>query len=324
MLSRYRSSLQPSGLLSNALQPSVSNDGSLAVLRNVPNNFQLNELSWVTLEGDVQPIGIKATGPVFPLISPDGKKVVYSLGKGFLERDIWLRDLDSDSSDRITFSDRMAIPSGWSSNQREIAIASQDDQRKLTVFYATDGSGKTRPELEVRAWTLDKAWKRFVTLNFDANDPFTICELDLDNPAEIKEILKVNGARPALSPDGTLVAYQSKSGQIFCKRIVESESLWQISRDDDGAIFSVWAADGSRLFYSSLDAIYVVEVFPEPTLKFGSPQKLIDAEVGLSLRQGWTVSPVGKRILALKMDRTENLDDAVSLITNWFEEFRTK
>ncbi|MEK6247075.1 MAG: hypothetical protein N2C12_02780, partial [Planctomycetales bacterium] len=222
---------EPFLVLSNALQPSVSNEGALVVLRNVPYFFLTGEISWVTLQGEIEPLGIEASGPVFPLISPDGEKFVYSLGHGFSERDIWLHESGAEASSRLTFAERMSIASGWSNDQTEIAITQMGEGRNLiTTFTAADGSGESRPPLEMGIFRLDKQWNRFTTMSMNPDVPLSVFEIDPKDPTGTKEILEIEGGfMGEISPDGTLVAFADEKG-VFCKRVSESEGLWQVSR----------------------------------------------------------------------------------------------
>ena len=73
-LENLRTTGEPFLVISNALQPSVSNDGTLVTLRNVPYLVKDGELAWVTLEGEVDftllnifllgagPVEVRATG----------------------------------------------------------------------------------------------------------------------------------------------------------------------------------------------------------------------------------------------------------------------
>ena len=69
--------------------------------------------------------------------------------------------------------------------------------------------------------------------------------------------------------------------------------------------------------------IYAVDVTTDPSVRFGMPQPVLDAKsLGLDLTAGWSVSADGQRFVTLQADTENNEPSVISVIENWFEEYR--
>jgi hypothetical protein len=124
------------------------------------------------------------------------------------------------------------------------------------------------------------------------------------------EVLREGVAmRPAVSPDGRLVAYQGGQGGIEGISLLEVRSLERGPiRVAELGTRPVWHPDGSRLYYEQGGVIVEVPVEREPELALLEPRQVLDLGpyhnvAGAGRR--WDVAPDGRFLLI----KPENTDD---------------
>ena len=103
----------------------------------------------------------------------------------------------------------------------------------------------------------------------------------------------------------------------------DGKGRWQVSTD--GGTNPVWSADGTKLFFQDVkgSAIYAADVTTEPSVRFGMPELILDADsLELALPSGWSVSADGQRFVTLRADVADADPGALSVIEHWFEEYR--
>ena len=158
--------------------------------------------------------------------------------------------------------------------------------------------------------------------------------LSMDDEHRSEVLVTANSNQDAsdVSPDGRWIAYESlESGQdeIFVRPFPEVESgRWQVSAD--GGQEPVWSADGSELFYRTLDErIMAVRGQAGPTFAAAAPQLVLDAS-GYRARaasggRAFDVSADGERFLMIKpgSDVTDaSTQSQIVIVENWFEELK--
>ena len=110
----------------------------------------------------------------------------------------------------------------------------------------------------------------------DGSDAYVMALADDGTPAG-KPILVAGGtgdqASPAVSADGTLVAYQSsESGrdEVYVSRLADLGNRRRVT--NDGGAVPLWNRDGSRLFYMSGNRVFSVALRSASELRFDAPQ----------------------------------------------------
>jgi serine/threonine-protein kinase len=135
-----------------------------------------------------------------------------------------------------------------------------------------------------------------------------------------------------ISPNGRYIAYQSNESGRFEVYVKPYPSVtggrWQVS--SDGGTYPAWSRSGNELFF--LDGASVMTAVPIPAASdgftTGNAKKLFDARAYRSdgLR-AYDVAPDGSRFLMIRENRTVEssmIAPAIFVVTNWFEDVRTK
>jgi hypothetical protein len=285
-----------------AVRASFSLDGAMLVQRGS------NELDGVIVkigtDGTVTEIGGGFDSPRFALMSPDGTKLAVAAGN-LMKGDVWVRDLVRESNNRISFEEMFVIPFAWSEDSQEFALGLLDianPSESETRFYFADGSGQSED-----LWLFDLA---------NPDEP-TVLDIKIGN---------ANPWNSSLSPDGSLVAYssnQSGESEVFLERIDGQSGLWQVSTEGGSGPF--WSADGARLFFTAEDALLGATVQTEPAVQIGMPEVAIDfSQMDLTDFEQFRPTADGEGFVAIRADTTKDVPTRLSLVTNWFEEFRER
>jgi Tol biopolymer transport system component len=140
---------------------------------------------------------------------------------------------------------------------------------------------------------------------------------------ELLQQLPVHEWEPALSPDGTLLAFtQGDAGQseVILRTFPNETGRWQVS--SNGGSNAVWSPGGDALYYKDVAGqIMRVDVRSSPAVSLGTPRH-VDRPANLLARGGFDVSPDGTRLLMVQETKTDE-QRAVSLavVQNWLAEF---
>jgi len=324
---RMEVTTEPFLVLSDAGEPSVSNDGTLAAYRG--DSMSAGQLVWASASGGVQPIGDPLDLVFRPVLSPDGTKIALSTGPPG-KFDVWVHDLNRGTRSRITFLESMVGAAGWSPDGSEIAVLElpTSSESGVTHFFAADGSGQTRPDIDGILGSFDAQWKSAIYESDPGAEVKEVGTIELDDPTDRTPILTSKDLLwlAQVNPAGTLLAYSSnESGQneIFCTRFPSGKGKWQVSTNGGGS--PQWSPDGATLYYSDNDdkTIYAVSVTTEPSVVFGMPEPVLDADaLGINISQGWSVTDDGQRFVAFQADEEHKDPGRISVVEHWYEEYR--
>jgi Tol biopolymer transport system component len=269
---------------------SVSTDGVLAWRAGSP--AEPRQLTWFDRSGKLLgKLGEPALQYALAL-SPDERSVAVCRAESATNRDIWVLDVASGASRRLTFDPHDDCGPTWSPDGKRIAFFS--DRRGVREIYQKSADGSSEDELLVASldfplhledWSADG---RFLVLN--SPRPRTRLDLflvSLEPPGARKPIPFLDTEalehRGHISPNGRWIVYCSSASdrpEIYVRDLTAQgrpgPGTWQIS--NAGGWVTRWRRDGKEILYAT-DApgsrIVSVAVRPTgPTFEPGPPTPL--------------------------------------------------
>ena len=260
--------------------------------------------------------------------------------------DVWVLDLERKSTSRLTFSEAFTMVAGWSPDGREVAVNTFDPSAEIgsvqTEFLAADGSGPTRDPISGFVVGFDRNWER-VLLHNDPREGRTRVRLRRLEGTDEGEVIYERDdvwfapGGNALSPDGDLMlitdSWSGADPQVICLRVDGGRGRYQVSTDEGGA--PMWSPDGKWVYFQkrSLGQLMRSAVEREvgedgtlTTVRFGIPELVLDFEEhDLNKDLGWSLGPEeGTYLAMLSPTAGEEERASLSIVTNWFEEFRER
>jgi serine/threonine protein kinase len=267
-------------------------------------------------------------------LSPDGKALAVDLEQGGRNA-IWVKQLPTGPSSRITFGDASNLRPSWSADGRSIVyIGNAGSSGGTAMIRRADGTGGERRLLPSsfnfgQAFeTHDGKWvvARRTIFEEGAGDIFAARQGDSTLvPLATSPATETD---PDVSPDGRWVAYgsdESGTSEVYVRPFPDAASArWQVS--PAGGSDPVWSHSGRELFYiDGRNDLVTVEVHPGPGFSFGQPKVLFATSqyVRLGPVQSFDVSPDDRRFIMLR-ETTPTVRNELIFTENWIEEMKAR
>jgi len=340
-------SLTPTGgavpLVQGVMRPRYTGSANYGVADNgtlvyVEGDVASNELtlSWVDRQGQEDPLPAAPNNFSQLRLSPDGTRLASSVLDGS-NADIWIHDLERNTSRRLTFDPALDTRPVWTPDGERIVFGSDRAGEYGLYWRAADGTGSAerlttgindqRPEafspdgslLLYREEVPSDIYSDLYALSTDdlSSEPLLVTEFDEDESA--------------VSPDGNWITYVSnESGQreTWVAPFPNfAESKWQITTD--GGIEPAWGRDGNELIYLIVRgtdvSVMAVDIETDPTISWGNSRTLFEGNYhffGPGF-PAYAVSPDGERFLMKKEVEFAGADAApprIVIVENWLEE----
>jgi len=146
--------------------------------------------------------------------------------------------------------------------------------------------------------------------------------LILPRGGELRELVvtQANEFAPALSPDGTWLAYVSDhtgAFQVYMREFPDGESF---PVSTDGGEEPRWSADGSELYFRRGESLYAVSVSAESSIDVTAARLILKQpfDRGSYLdRAAYDVASDGRFLVVTNTWNTE-----LRVVFNWFEELK--
>lgn len=179
---------------------SFSNEGTLVYVpagRGVERS-----LVWVDREGNESLITEEKRNYSAPRISPDGRQVLFGSFENSI-RNLWIYDLEDDSSRRLTFAVNNGA-STWSPDGQWIAFQSTRDGLPNLYRRPADGSGSAERLTTSQFNQMTSSWlSDGSAMTFSSNGGTWVLPMEGDLEPQL---LIPDGSRGVFSPDGQWVA----------------------------------------------------------------------------------------------------------------------
>jgi len=310
---------------------SVSHEGTLLFVRGAPERSTVGQLRWRDREGNE--IGTVGEGHSYNnvRISHDGSRVAVSIGD---PGDIWVYDLQRDTSTRFTFDPGNDVNPIWSPDDERILFQSSrviPGQRFTPGNLFQRVSSGLEPEehlslLEFGPTLFPTDWSsdgKLVIL--DGLSPGTGADLMLYSFDDgiLQNFLETEDTEQSsrFSPDGRWLAYESdESGraEVYVRAFPGPGGKWQVS--NDGGSLPTWRADGKELFYRDSNGLVSVTVETEGGFRHDTPVHLFDLNVAVTSDNSYTYDATadGRRFLVLEPTEDDEGEEATTtLLQGW-------
>jgi WD40 repeat protein len=299
---------------------------------------------WLNSSGAFQQLAVRSGSYVTPRLSPDGKRLAFSVAQGG-EYHLWILDLDSGNMKRLTFDDsETELLPVWTPDGEFVVFQSGNS----VAWVRSDGSGKVerldpsnRSPLPYLPYSFSRDGKY---LAFAGDDPDTGLDLYVVRVERSGGALQFGPPHvlwrqaggqysPAISPDGRWLAYSSDEsagrGDVyvapFSPESTAANGKWQVS--SDGGIYPVWSRDGRQLFYRSPDRHVMVANYVVRGGSFVADQPHAWAGRRLGVAGGlpsFDVAPDGSRVVGVFESEESNAETHLRVLLNVADELRRR
>ncbi len=255
-------------------------------------------------------------------LSPGGKWVASdTTDPGSLNTDIYLYNVNSGETKRLTFDPAIDSMPTWSPDEKQLVFADNREAQFDLYLKNSDGSQEEKripqdgPDRFPNDWSHDGKY-----ILYERGADLWYVNVQDQKAAEfLKAASTLRTGR--FSPDGKWVAYaSSESGkwEIYVTSFPEGDGKWQVS--NAGGTEPRWRGDGKELFYLSPDnKMMSVSVKTGANFDAGTPAALFQAYprefVATSEQFFYDVTRDGQKFLIntqLKSAKTP-----ISVVLNW-------
>ena len=329
-----------------AVQYALADDGTLVFIQGDAATGTMKSPLWVDSDGNEQPLAVSARDYEGLRLSPDGRRAAVEIeGVGSEGYDVWVAELARGTLQPITREDGPDRYQLWSPDGSQLVFTSRRGGRPELFSQQADGTGTAQAvasfdesvtDIRPYAWSPDGGLIVEVTSPDTGND-IGIVALDGTNGWQPLIQTPANERRPAISPNGRWIAYDSNDPgqpQLYIQRFPNLGERRPVTADT--SYRAIWSQDGRELFYlrnGPPDALMRVTVQESETaggdLVFGDPEVFVDWRY-FSPRLGYQPYDVSRdgRVLVMGIgDRAGASEDSrseINVVLNWFEELKAR
>ena len=232
--------------------------------------------------------------------------------------DIWIFDLDRDSSERVTFTTLDEKAPVWAPDGRTLYYRSDGGGGPPDIFRLRPGEDRgsvfySGPGVEeAQDASPDGKWLLFIDYRQSVESDIKLLSLS-DAPLTARPFVATpfNERSPRFSPDGRWVAYQSDvSGrsEVYIRPFQGSSVTTRVSKD--GGTRPRWRGDGKELFYLATGGRLMAAPV-RGNLDVGTPRLLFQAADAADFEP----AADGSRFIVQLEERTS--EPPVHLLINW-------
>jgi WD40 repeat protein len=227
----------------------TSAQGTLVVQHWTPPHTRID---WRDPRGAVTGVAVPDLSTLGASISPDGTRLAYS---GFDPADLFVLDLSTGISTRLTFENQSVSSLVWSWDGTRIAFARLSGRGWETHVKSADGTGGDSllfhgPGLfsYPMSWSRDGRWLVAQCSGPDGNCDLWRVPIGTGGKPECYQHTPEQERLASLSPDGHWLLYVSDQGggrSVFVQSFPDPGTKYQITVDD--AAGASWTGDGTAI-----------------------------------------------------------------------------
>jgi len=314
----------------------VSDNGTLVYVPDQGASPYSYSLVWVERSGTETLVTQEKREYAAPRISPDGKRVLFSMRQTGGATGVVIYDVEQDSFSRLAVEATSAGSAIWTPDGKWITFQAVIDGPLNIYRQLTDRSSLPEPlaTLPNELSKMPTSWSpdgRVLILNdrTQNQDAWDILILNKEENEELQPFIATSGHEccAQFSPDGKWLAYVSDERgrtQVYIRPYPGPGDKFLVSEERESGGEPVWSPDGTELFYRSGKRMMVVSVQTEPSFRAGRPEVLFEGSHRATIRplgfQYYDISPDGQRFLMIKQEQT--VGGQINVVLNWFEELK--
>ena len=297
----------------------LSRSGTLVYQRGAT----VGQLSLIDTGGAQHTLLPEAKAYIGPRFSPEGRRVAVSI-----DSDIWIYDLTSATTTRLTTVGRNDRPE-WTPDGQRVLFRSTREGVDDLWWQAADGSGAAERLLRLAGGpqegvvTPDGRWLILRSVGHDTKRDIYYRALSGDTTLHPIATSEFEELMPRISADGKWIAYisdESGSSEVYVRAFPGPSGKVQVSID--GGSEPVWAPDGRTIYYRHSRELIAARVQATPRFSVVDRKRLFEGSyVPSAIHANFDVSPDGKRFLMINRAGT---DAQVIVVYNWAKEARER
>ena len=306
--------------------PSISRSGVLMYSESTASG--LGNLAWVDVKAGTVSMAFEEpfAGLRQPRLSPNGQKVAavaYAPGEGYI---VIVADLQRQTHVKVGGRASGSSRPAWLDDQT-ITYARDDGTDQELVTQPADGSGDAAMIARGLSPGVAAGFLVFSRLEPGKGGGLHYMKLQpggRPGSDQLLQQLPQHEWEPALSPNGTLLAYTQGDvdrSEVILRTFPQQSGRWQVSAS--GGTYPVWTRRGDALFYRAVGGpIFKVDVQTTPGVVLSTPKAVVRPS-SLVARVGYDVSLDGTRLLMVQEARLDDQSTAgVVVAQNWVAPFR--
>jgi Tol biopolymer transport system component len=268
-----------------------------------------------------------------PRLSPDGSRLAVARRDPIAgTRDIWVLDLNGKPPVRLTFDPHEDMSPAWSADGRTILFTS--DRSGERDLYRVPAEGPAADSLvfsssdskSLNAWSPDERFAIYDTgaraaIDAQGHVNKDLMVVTLDGTPHARPLVATKAAESTadISPDGTLVAYQStETGrpEVFIETFPETGGRRQVTTT--GGMEPVWGRHGRELFFlSARDELCAIDVIrSNGTVRFGPSRVLFRRQDLPNAFRRYAALPDGQGFVMLTAP-SHPTTQRMTVLVNW-------
>ena len=306
----------------------VSGDGSIAYRRETTRGQ--NALVWIDRTGTEESIPLRSGRYSHPDVSPDGSLLAVT-GTSSSGDDIWTYSFARGELTQRTFDQSRETTKVWAPGMQYLyfeAGQAQDGYR-LRLSGEPEIVQLTNSPIGLYPTTITPDGKTLIIDEWSGTrgDGNNLAAMQIGASTDIEYLMDSDfrESHPAISPDGSMLAYMSNLGgplEVFVRPFpLSNADIYQASTGGD-SWQPRWNADGTELFYRDMDdeIMYVVPVDQSDGISIGQPTALFStAGYEFEGAGSYDYDPTRDRFLMIRRLPRDSSQNAIVLIQNWQE-----
>ena len=254
---------------------------------------------------------LPAERPWTPRFSPDGHSVAYgAFGTGRSTSDLWVTDLESGTTRRITDDEADANDPQWSADGASIAYSVSSPSGKDVVVRRLDGGAARilpREGLQFPSDWLRDGSALLVTEDGGSGRHDILVQPADGSPARAYAATGADETAARVSPDGRWVAYTSDASgraEVYLDSYAHP-GRQRVTISLGGGVHPVWRGDGRELYYwrdGALVAVRLGASVDGAVPVSGAQTVLFRASYNVGLNTMYDVSPDGQRFVLVRQE----------------------